>query len=212
VFRSDDGGVTFNYLSRVPCSSKLRYCAEAILGPSEPAIAQLPGGDLMLLFRVTGRPCYSATSSDQGLTWTTPTETPIWSVWPELLVLSNGILVATSGRPGIGFWYTSSTAASYSDWIFVNLANEHNTLQPNNLSNHYNGLNVACEAFNCPSCWIPGEKCSRQTTSYTGLVELSPGTDRPGDGGGRNATVLISYDRLANGWFGPPGVCLCLPF
>ena len=219
VFRSDDEGRSFRYLSRVPCSASMEFCAcpclsngrclpttnctttDAIGGPAEPTIEQLPGGELMLLFRVTGRPCMASYSKD-GSTWTTPTETPIWSVWPDLAWLPNGVLVATSGRPSLGLWWTSDPTG-HAGWQFVNLAAVHNRLLPRNTSVHFNGRDASCGSIFCSSCWNPAENCTVETTSYTGLHVLDHHVDAAGTSS--TASVLISYDRLANAWHGPPG-------
>ena len=102
VAQSEDGGNSFRYLSRVPCNSGSMspWCERNILGPSEPTIAQLTDGRLMLMFRTTGTPCFIAYSTD-GVTWTDPVMSPVWTVWPQLEQLSNGVLLATSGRPDI---------------------------------------------------------------------------------------------------------------
>ena len=67
VFRSDDGGGSFRFLSRVPCRASIApWCERAIGGPSEPTFAQLPDSRLLMLFRTTGTPCMSVVSSDGG--------------------------------------------------------------------------------------------------------------------------------------------------
>jgi hypothetical protein len=204
--RSDDDGKSFWYLSRVPCNSGSMspYCERRIGGPSEPTIAQLADGRLLLLFRTTGTPCFKAYSRD-GVNWTEPVmmgpsvdKSPVWTVWPQLEVLSNGVLVATSGRPGLGLWWSTSSG---NDWTFQNLAGVHNRLLPDQPTWHYDLLEVDCDYYGCNSCWMPSQHCARQTTSYTGIASnIAESAD------GRNVTILISYDRLANGWFGPPGM------
>jgi hypothetical protein len=196
VARSDDGGNSFRYLSRVPCNSGSMspWCERRILGPSEPTITQLLSGELLLMFRTTGTPCFKAYSHD-GVSWTDPVMSPVWTVWPQLEQLSNGVIVATSGRPGLGMWW--STDGHGDNWTFANLAGEHNRLLPNEPTRHYNSLNVDCDYYGCQSCWMPSQHCARQTTSYTGLRPIAQSAN------GRNVTLLITYDRLANGWFGP---------
>ena len=39
------------------------------------------------------------------------------SVWPQLKLLSNGVLVLASGRPGIGFWLSPSANPERASWI-----------------------------------------------------------------------------------------------
>lgn len=163
-------------------------------GPSEPTIAQLPSGVLLLLFRVTGRPCMSARSTDGGASWSVPRETPVWAVWPELLALPNGVLVATSGRPSIGLWHSGDGGEQ---WTFVNVAATHNALLPAAPQLRYTARLAGCASIFFPSCWNPALACAVETTSYTGLALLRGDT--------RNASLLLTYDRLADGWDGPPG-------
>ena len=212
VFRSDDNGRQLKYLSRVPCTnatSMSPWCERAIGGPSEPTIAQLRDGRLLLLFRTTGTPCMKALSSDGGRSWTSPVLTPIWSVWPQVQVLPNGVLVATSGRPGLGLWWASDGVGD--SWQYLNLAAVHNSLLTNApRDSYYRELTVkqnqSCNVA-CPSCWcrppcqppVPKAGCARETTSYNGLTVVDASPDQA------NVTVVVAYDRLANGWFGPPG-------
>lgn len=44
---------------------------------------------------------YSSISKDQGRTWTKPKPIAPNGVFPQLLLLDNGILVLASGRPGL---------------------------------------------------------------------------------------------------------------
>ena len=39
------------------------------------------------------------------------------SVWPQLKLLSNGVLVLASGRPGIGFWLAPTVNPDGALWI-----------------------------------------------------------------------------------------------
>ena len=193
VMRSDDGGQSFRYLSRVPCSDEMEFCrcpcisgglclpahqcnashpSDAIGGPAEPTIAQLKNGDFLLLFRVTGRPCMATTSSDLK-TWSTPRETPIWSVWPELLVLPNGVLVATSGRPSLGLWHSADGLGQ--SWTFVNLARRHNALLPDQPDAHFNAATTRCSDIFCPDpAGGPTDAADpwETSTSYTGATVL----------------------------------------
>ena len=106
-------------------------------------------------------------------------------VEPKIERLPNGLLVVSSGRPGLYVWAakdpTSAGAAGASvpptvalplAWHGFNLADHHNSAY-NDSSLHF-------------SSSTPG---ADETTSYTGMVAVP----------GENA-VLVSYDRLANGW------------
>ena len=45
-------------------------------------------------------------------------------MWPQLLLLSNGVLALSSGRPGLGLWVSAD--GSGDSWVFTNVAKEHN--------------------------------------------------------------------------------------
>ena len=137
----------------------------------------------------------SSTAQDEGLTWTEPVLTPMWSVWPQIRRLPNGVLVVSSGRPSIGIWWCGDQIGE--TWSFQNLPAKHNELLPDMPQWHYNALDVACDKMPCATCWT--HQCTVETTSYTGMAIVDSSPDQ------RNTTVLISYDRLANGWAGPPG-------
>lgn len=69
------------------------------VGMQEPALAQLPGGDIVTLMRTAGAEdhMYTTRSSDDGLTWTPPERTPLVGHPPDLLVLPDGRLLAAYG-------------------------------------------------------------------------------------------------------------------
>ena len=65
----------------------------------------LNDGRLLLVFRLqSGVNLWQSYSSDGGQQWTAPVESTAWAVWPQLLLMSNGVLALSSGRPGIGLW------------------------------------------------------------------------------------------------------------
>ena len=84
---------------------------------------QLPDGRVFLAFRLNGgTPLWSAFSHDIAKTWTEPVPlkgspgTP-YAVWPQLKLLSNGVLVLASGRPGIGFWLCPTANPANAIWV-----------------------------------------------------------------------------------------------
>jgi hypothetical protein len=99
-------------------------------------------------------------------------------VEPKIVMLDNGLQVVSSGRPGIYIWVRDTAAAAAagsagSEWTAFNIAAHHNQV-------------VADPALRYTST----TPSSRETTAYTGMVAVP---------GGENA-VIVSYDRLANGW------------
>lgn len=74
-------------------------------GFTEPALELLPNGELLAVLRTTDGngvgPMYMARSADQGATWSAPVAFTETGVLPRLLQLGNGVLVLSSGRPGV---------------------------------------------------------------------------------------------------------------
>ena len=102
--------------------------------------------------RYTSTPLMKAYSSDEGRTWTEPVATPLWSVWANVVRLGDEILVASSGRPGIGFWI--SPQADGESWVGYDVEAEHSRLLPSDPWDAAHGTG---------------------TTSYTGIAEVEPG-------------------------------------
>jgi hypothetical protein len=72
---------------------------------TEPEFAFAPDGSMVCLIRSTGGagvgPLYRSHSTDRGRTWSTPEVLDRLGVRPRLLVLANGVTLATYGRPGL---------------------------------------------------------------------------------------------------------------
>ena len=101
VVGSDDRGRTWKTLGSPG------YCEE--LGPEgfcEPGIAELANGDLLMLFRngEGGQPCFQSRSGDGGLTWSVPEKLKSTGKAPQPLLMSNGLLVASHGKPKNYLW------------------------------------------------------------------------------------------------------------
>jgi hypothetical protein len=52
----------------------------------------------------------------------------VYSVWPQLLLLQNGALVLSSGRPGLGFWVSPHGDGTL--WTGYDVCKEHTKLAP----------------------------------------------------------------------------------
>lgn len=74
-------------------------------GFTEPALELLTDGSLFAVLRTTDGngvgPMYRTRSTDSGTTWTPPEAFTETGVLPRLLQLGNGVLVLSSGRPGV---------------------------------------------------------------------------------------------------------------
>ena len=98
LMRSTDKGKTWQYFSTMGFEPKL--WGE---GLDEPCVVELANGDLFCIMRNdVCKPMYSVRSSDGGKTWTKPARLPSYaaSVFPDLTLMSNGILACSFGRWG----------------------------------------------------------------------------------------------------------------
>ncbi len=87
LLRSTDAGQTWNHL--------------AVMGPGgEPAVARTGPGRMTAVLR-TGpfRPFVQTFSEDDGRTWSAPVLIEVGSVCPDLVMMSNGLLACSYGRP-----------------------------------------------------------------------------------------------------------------
>jgi hypothetical protein len=177
---SDDGGFTWHYRSHVATWRSMPGSPE---GPNESNTVRLADGRLMCVYRVgwnRQQHYHRSFSADEGHTWTQPARfDDQWSVLPQVLLLDGGALVLTGGRPGLMMWVDE--AGQGDAWTPINLAEHHNR-----------ALSNADLHFGAPCVEISGGYLDH-TTAYTGLVPIGPDE------------VLVSYDRLGNGWEGAPG-------
>jgi hypothetical protein len=95
-------------------------------GPSESALCRLKDGRLMCVFRNDGNLEYGQTwSRDDGRTWDRPVLMPnIRSVQPSLVVLEDGMVVLSGGRPGVFVWINPD--GSGQSWHPIDLVANHN--------------------------------------------------------------------------------------
>jgi hypothetical protein len=172
VMASEDEGRTWKYLSTIaepPLGDNPSQ--KGYGGPSETALIELADGDLMAVFRVgSGKswPLYRAYSSDGGQSWSKSDALPAYSVEPSMLRIQNDAIVLASGRPGIRLWISTDTRGK--KWQDVDIVEHHNRWAPD------------------PTYQIQERRDTPgtlQSSSYTGLVEVSP-----------NRMVLV-YDRGA---------------
>lgn len=132
-------------------------CAlEGADGPCESATARLKDGRLMCVFRLGAElPLGQVFSSDEGKTWTEPQGMPgPRSVQPALVVLEDGALVLTTGRPGVWCWIDLTGKGE--SWQSVDLLANHN------------------EFATADAIKVPQSVSQHQTSSYTQVIALSP--------------------------------------
>ena len=106
-WRSTDRGHTWLLRGRIPFAPDEQADPKANErdGFTEPAFTRLRDGSLYCVLRTTDGngvgPMYRTRSTDGGRTWSRPAVMAPNGVMPRLLRLGNGMLVLTSGRPGV---------------------------------------------------------------------------------------------------------------
>ncbi|MCX6992511.1 MAG: sialidase family protein [Kiritimatiellaeota bacterium] len=103
---SIDGGRHWRFLSMVAryddCFSvdELMLCPREVDGFDEPAIVKLPDGEILVIMRMGSyHPLYSVKSKDNGKSWTEPVRLSVRGVLPSAILLQNGAVVMSTGRP-----------------------------------------------------------------------------------------------------------------
>lgn len=175
---SDDGGLSWRYLSTVADGQKMRTVRE---GPSEAATVRLDDGSLLCIYRVdsgAGIPFGRSLSRDEGRTWTRLR--PMHgkgSVKPQLARLEDGTILLTGGRPGIYLWTCADGMGRR--WRRHDLVAHHNR--------------TAGRKDWYPTLTPGAGESPAVSTCYTSMRAVGP------------QEVLIAYERLGNGWGGAPG-------
>ena len=127
VLRSQDGGLTWQYLSTIAAFPELGRDE----GPCEPNIELMPDGSLLAVLRNGGGdtgPLWITRSQDNGCTWSVPVRTTPTGNYPSLIRLSNGVLACLYGRPDsrVSFDLTGSGLAwSHNVVLFNGHSNDH---------------------------------------------------------------------------------------
>ncbi|MGM0491579.1 MAG: sialidase family protein [Armatimonadota bacterium] len=135
LMRSEDGGRHWEYHATVAYDPEIGtegYC--------EPVMKLLPDGTLICLLRTGGdnrpyhldNPLMVAWSEDGGLTWTEPIRTGFEGVAPDLVVMEDGTLACSTGRPGAWLLLSNDNGRTWSDAFSIN-------------AERYSGYTGACE-------------------------------------------------------------------
>ncbi|MDD4102855.1 MAG: sialidase family protein [Kiritimatiellae bacterium] len=121
---SADGGLTWRYLST------LGYDEIGSEGYNEGSIQKLPNGELVAVLR-TGNmndrawhdnPVMVTRSADGGRTWLKPWRTGVNGCYPDLALLSGGMLALSAGRPGAYVLFSSDNGDTWHDLTLVDAA------------------------------------------------------------------------------------------
>ncbi len=106
-YRSTDAGRSWKIQGRIPYQPDLVADPRGgeRMGYTEPAFAILADGSFLCVTRTTdgigNGPMYASRSQDLGRTWSRPEVIARSGVLPRLLRLANGVVVLSSGRPGV---------------------------------------------------------------------------------------------------------------
>jgi hypothetical protein len=103
------------------------------------------------------------------------------------------MIVLGGGRPGIKLWVC--TDGEGETWRTIDIAQEHNRLVRATRPE----LLYVPKVTNASSPFT-GRADPPNTSSYTSIYEVFDAATKTSA-----STIVVSYDRLANGWGGPPG-------
>ena len=118
---SSDGGQTWRYLSTIG------YDQIGSEGYNEGAMERLPDGCLIAALR-TGNmrdrncqdnPIMISMSNDGGATWSEPRRTGMHGAFPDLAVLSDGMIALSYGRPGANVAFSGDGGVTWTDTTSV---------------------------------------------------------------------------------------------
>ena len=186
--RSTDLGRSWTLQAVIPWTPAMGNTSD---GPGEPTTTRMKDGRLLCIFRSDATESYwKAWSGDEGKSWSSVgplgNGNIAWSVKPRVRVAGNGVVLLSGGRPGIDLWASGDGGETFTRF---NIAAIHNRLIPYNSTSvpPFSQSVVNADSPHTPRANPPG------TSSYTGLAFAADGS------------LVISYDRLANGWKGPPG-------
>lgn len=227
IMRSVDGGWSWETISTIPAWRDL-YMFGKYPRADEIALGVVDGTGLLVVNRVTTSAvgaqhhyvnytmCWSG---NMGKTWAvwgpehnvSRAMAGQWSVMPKILQLPSGEVMLAGGRPGIFIW--RGGRAEGTQWRAVNVAAEHNRGLTGSSSNRHPEWSYdpalvsltpasATNQTKCcphPNCTANGAWC--QSTAYSSIAPIGS----HGAKADEEAEFVIIYDRLANGWGGPPG-------
>ena len=121
-YRSTDAGRSWKVQGRIPYQPDLATDPRGgeRMGYTEPAFEILADGSFLCVARTTdgigNGPMYASRSQDMGCTWSRPEVIARSGVLPRLLRLANGVVVLSSGRPGVQLRFcTDARGATWSE-------------------------------------------------------------------------------------------------
>ncbi len=153
-------------------------------GPNECALAVFPDGEMLALVRTGGNtgaqqggsgnsmPMLSCRSKDGGKTWEISRTVP--GVMPKLLLMSNGVLVLTTGRPGNVLYFSTNRGKSWSRSISLSPASDQSSGYCDSVEIAPGRLLVVYDTFNTTEqkVWLWEPK--RVNVLYQRYVDVTP--------------------------------------
>lgn len=107
VYRSLDQARSFHYYATVAYARNSSTTLRP-LGFNEPGALQLEDGELLCFMRTAEyEPIFVSRSQNEGRTWSPPERVGVDGILPTPVLLRNGVLALSYGRPGV--WITFST-------------------------------------------------------------------------------------------------------
>lgn len=117
-YHSKDSGKSWDILSRIPYNEDGITEIKGDRRFDEPTFEILSDSTLICVLRTgSASPLCKTFSYDKGLTWTKPVPFTPNGVKPSLLMLKNGVLVLTSGRPGVQVRFSFDGGRVWTDAI-----------------------------------------------------------------------------------------------
>jgi len=121
VCDSTDGGRTWQYLSTIG------YDRIGDEGYNEASMKALPNGDLIAVLRTGSAidvnwqdsPVMVSSSNDGGKTWAKPWRSGVRGAFPDVIVLSDGTLAVSYGRPGANIMFSADGGRTWTDHTVV---------------------------------------------------------------------------------------------
>jgi hypothetical protein len=136
VVRSADHGKTWSYLGTVAADLAGQYSD----GFCEPVLLTIPNGDILCIMRTGGDcdnprdPIHLSVSRDDGMSWSRPIPITEFGVYPNAVLMENGVIALCYGRPGNWLVFSLDYGKTWVNTIKVNDAPESVD------AGHYNGL------------------------------------------------------------------------